>query len=414
MDGINIDELTIEQYLMLTQDNQAPNMINTKELENMTIAEYVEYEELMKRENNRNSRSYFPADYGNFTSSHNKSKEFPHCSHINLPPLLPCFKPIQLNNESDYDSDDMELDEEDGYITDEELVMSEQETSDPAGTPNTQSFKEELTLEYDLNEWLKAVMEKHITVYKSKQIDALETDKIVEESSMTINDTIEEDDSFTSTLPCQLPLKELSPRSFLFPCTIGSLNLYAMADLGACVNMMPNSIFKQLELDNLQETTMLVEIVFSDDGGGKDNGCGLPATLTQASTVIMKMFLEKINRECSGNGCASVIMRDGYVLDDVWEKCEKYHGRALDSWHDKEFEEDELWQSGDEKTDYETPFVNVKTYEIKKYSFRGGRNCICITKKEDDALPLGRVNGARFKAMIRIELGKIEDAHDET
>ncbi|GJT79628.1 hypothetical protein Tco_1053970 [Tanacetum coccineum] len=32
-------------------------------------------------------------------------------------------------------------------------------------------------------------------------------------------------------LPCQLPLKELSPRSFTLPYTIGSLNLYAMADL---------------------------------------------------------------------------------------------------------------------------------------------------------------------------------------
>ncbi|GJZ14555.1 hypothetical protein Tco_0550232, partial [Tanacetum coccineum] len=47
------------------------------------------------------------------------------------------------------------------------------------------------------------------------------------------------------------------------------------------------------------------------------------------------------------------IGKKGYVLDDVWEK-----------WH----------------------------------SF------VCITDREDDALPLGRVNGARFKAMIRKEL----------
>ncbi|GJY61346.1 hypothetical protein Tco_0462003 [Tanacetum coccineum] len=30
-----------------------------------------------------------------------------------------------------------------------------------------------------------------------------------------------------------------------------------------------------------------------------------------------------------------------------------------------------------------------------------GRSFICITDREDEALPLGRVNGARFKAMIR-------------
>ncbi|GJZ36569.1 hypothetical protein Tco_0582760 [Tanacetum coccineum] len=34
----------------------------------------------------------------------------------------------------------------------------------------------------------------------------------------------------------------------------------------------------------------------------------------------------------------------------------------------------------------------------------GGRSFICITDREDEALPLGRVNGARFKAMIKKEL----------
>nr|GEU82722.1 hypothetical protein [Tanacetum cinerariifolium] len=208
----------------------------------------------------------------------------------------------------------MELDEEAGYITDEELVMSKQQTSDPA-----------------------------------------EDNRIVKESSVTIDGTIKEDDIFTSTLPCQLPPNELSPGSFLLPCTTGSLNLYTMADLGACVNMMPNSIFKHLELDNLRETTMSVEM-------------GRP-------------FLETIQAQ----------------IDVFKEEVSLGIGkdRALDPWHDEGFEEYELWRSEDEKTDYEPPFVNVKTYEIKKYSFRGGRNFICITKKEDDALPLGRVNGAR-------------------
>ncbi|GKA34547.1 hypothetical protein Tco_0720976 [Tanacetum coccineum] len=59
--------------------------------------------------------------------------------------------------------------------------------------------------------------------------------------------------------------------------------------------------------------------------------------------------------------------KKGYVLDDVWEKCKKYHRKIIDSWHDEGFEEEELW-------------------------------------RDDDALPLGRVNGARFKAMIRKEL----------
>ncbi|GKD69878.1 hypothetical protein Tco_1323968, partial [Tanacetum coccineum] len=58
------------------------------------------------------------------------------------------------------------------------------------------------------------------------------------------------------------------------------------------------------------------------------------------------------------------IGKKGYVLDDVWEKCEQYHRKIIDSWHDEGFEEDELWQSGDEKTDYEPPFVDVKTFKV--------------------------------------------------
>nr|GEW98184.1 hypothetical protein [Tanacetum cinerariifolium] len=41
----------------------------------------------------------------------------------------------------------------------------------------------------------------------------------------------EEDDIPSGVLPCQLPPKELNPGSFILPCTIGSLNFYAMADL---------------------------------------------------------------------------------------------------------------------------------------------------------------------------------------
>ncbi|GJV12312.1 BYPASS-related protein [Tanacetum coccineum] len=36
------------------------------------------------------------------------------------------------------------------------------------------------------------------------------------------------------------------------------------------------------------------------------------------------------------------------------------------------FEEDELWRSSDEKTAYEPPIVDIETFEVKKYSFKGG------------------------------------------
>ncbi|GKD91006.1 hypothetical protein Tco_1366513, partial [Tanacetum coccineum] len=39
MDGVDIDNLTIEQYLRLTQESQTP-----KKIEDMNITEYLEYE----------------------------------------------------------------------------------------------------------------------------------------------------------------------------------------------------------------------------------------------------------------------------------------------------------------------------------------------------------------------------------
>ncbi|GKB56129.1 reverse transcriptase domain-containing protein [Tanacetum coccineum] len=58
----------------------------------------------------------------------------------------------------------------------------------------------------------------------------------------------------------QLPPKELNPRSFTLPCTIGKFNFYTMADLGASINVMPRSIFEHLHLTNLKKRNMLCEM----------------------------------------------------------------------------------------------------------------------------------------------------------
>ncbi|GJV64373.1 copia protein [Tanacetum coccineum] len=54
---------------------------------------------------------------------------------------------------------------------------------------------------------------------------------------------------------------EINPINFTLPCTIGSLNFYAMADLGASVNVIPKSMFEHLKLAQLKKTDMLVEMV---------------------------------------------------------------------------------------------------------------------------------------------------------
>ncbi|GJS38681.1 hypothetical protein Tco_0563724 [Tanacetum coccineum] len=52
----------------------------------------------------------------------------------------------------------------------------------------------------------------------------------------------------------QLPTKESNPGHFTLPCTISNFNFYAMADLGASVNVLPRNIFKYLGLSNLNQT----------------------------------------------------------------------------------------------------------------------------------------------------------------
>ncbi|GJX52962.1 putative reverse transcriptase domain-containing protein [Tanacetum coccineum] len=64
----------------------------------------------------------------------------------------------------------------------------------------------------------------------------------------------------SEVLQHQLLPKELNPGSFTLPYTIGKFNFYAMADLGASINVMPRSIFEHLHLINLKKINMLYEM----------------------------------------------------------------------------------------------------------------------------------------------------------
>nr|GEW89254.1 hypothetical protein [Tanacetum cinerariifolium] len=58
----------------------------------------------------------------------------------------------------------------------------------------------------------------------------------------------------TEVLQCKLPPKEQNPKNFTLPCTIGNINFYAMADLGASVNVIPRDTSDlQTELDHTKE-----------------------------------------------------------------------------------------------------------------------------------------------------------------
>ncbi|GJY16011.1 RNA-directed DNA polymerase, eukaryota, reverse transcriptase zinc-binding domain protein [Tanacetum coccineum] len=95
--------------------------------------------------------------------------------------------------------------------------------------------------------------------------------------------------------------------------------------------------------------------------------------------------------------------RKRYALDEVWEKCEKFHDTTK-LWYDKGFEEEELWENGIEEIDYTHPLVKSETFEVHRYTFKNMKSFISITKQIDDVLTLGRVNGSRFMEKTRKEM----------
>ncbi|GJR35351.1 hypothetical protein Tco_1211035 [Tanacetum coccineum] len=221
MDEVDIEDLTIEQHLRLTQENQTP-----KKIEDMTIAEYVEYEKKMSE------------------------------NHISA--------------ESDCDLEDME--EEVEYMTNDEVVVSEQKKSNHGNTQNIQHFEEK----DDVDKWLNAKITKHlsiqgventedalINIIKSikkemkddimkKQIEALTTNIDNETSSIASSEVDTCDDNTSHTASCLLP-KELSPGSFLLPFNIDDHNLYAITTLEAKDNIMPLDVYEYLGLDKLRD-----------------------------------------------------------------------------------------------------------------------------------------------------------------
>ncbi|GKC09090.1 hypothetical protein Tco_1000700 [Tanacetum coccineum] len=97
-------------------------------------------------------------------------------------------------------------------------------------------------------------------VYDDALINKASSNKANKIHRVSFIDKKEYDNLPSEGLPCQLPPKEINPGSFTLPCTIGSLDFYAMVDLGASINVMPKSMFEHLKLANLKETNMLVEM----------------------------------------------------------------------------------------------------------------------------------------------------------
>ncbi|GJZ69408.1 hypothetical protein Tco_0632958 [Tanacetum coccineum] len=390
MDEVDIEDLTIEQYLRLTQENQTP-----KKIENMTIAEYVEYEKKMGENHINNTKTYIPTYFSKCAPTHDSIREFAHY-----------FGPNQPDAESDCDSEDME----------------------------EEHFKEK----DDVDKWLNAEITKHlsiqgventedalINIIKSikkemkddimkKQIE-LSIANIDNKTSFIANSKVDTGDDNTSPTASFLLPKELSLGSFLLPFNIDDHNLYAITTLEANDNIMPADVYKYLGHNNLHESDrefifneMILDSYDVEEEYAKEIGNPYSRRFDEYN-MVFKNEIEHLS-----NKYILRIRKKGYVLDDVWGKCQQNYKKINEAWHDEAYEEDKMWRIRDEKTDYNPPYVDIETFEVKKYSFKGGRSFICITDRENKALPLGRVNGARFKAMIRKELEGNKYVHELT
>nr|GEW94478.1 hypothetical protein [Tanacetum cinerariifolium] len=129
---IDFSTLTLEQYFRLIEENQAPSMVNDefgkmieKDIEDMIIVEYIEYEADMQRKSERDAQSYFPTKYddeddGSFHLEKSRTFDYPYYvddakieTYYDLPPLLPYGKSMvseqdMSNNTNEPDAPNLE------------------------------------------------------------------------------------------------------------------------------------------------------------------------------------------------------------------------------------------------------------------------------------------------------------------
>nr|GEY27097.1 hypothetical protein [Tanacetum cinerariifolium] len=82
--------------------------------------------------------------------------------------------------------------------------------------------------------------------------------------------------------------------------------------------------------------------------------------------ILDRPFLATIRAQIDVfNKEISLEIREDRVLFDMDE------GVTVHPWDDEGFEEEEQWDSGIKKTDYQPPFVNIETFEFKRFSYQG-------------------------------------------
>nr|GEU48533.1 hypothetical protein [Tanacetum cinerariifolium] len=251
-----------------------------------------------------------------------------------------------------YDYEDMELDEEAGYTTDDESVMKMEKHM---------SKQEEKNKEDALIAIIKSIREECTIVHKNKQIRVAELD--LKKSSKAVKDTVN-NDSFQNNLSS---LEELTLGSFLLPFTINNYNSYAMANIDI--------------LDSFD-----VEYEYAKE---------IKNSYSQRFNEYKRAFDNKVENLSNEY---TLRIEKGYLLDDVCEKCEQYHKKIIDSWYDVGYEEEELWLNPFGCAKLTTFIIMRKAYGCEpsvdlfrdglkpSWEFNQQRLAIIVGGKDDDDL----------------------------
>ncbi|KAI3786272.1 hypothetical protein L1987_39834 [Smallanthus sonchifolius] len=96
----------------------------------------------------------------------------------------------------------------------------------------------------------------HMPKYAKFLKDLLSNNKKLEEDS-----TVSLSEKCSIVVQNKLPKKLADPSHFMIPCLFGGLTVnHALADIGASINLMPYSIYKQQELVDLKPTRMSISL----------------------------------------------------------------------------------------------------------------------------------------------------------
>ncbi|GKC27593.1 copia protein [Tanacetum coccineum] len=406
MNEVDIENLTIEQYLMLTQEKQTHGMIRTefgriitKNIDDMTIAEYIEYEAEMIRDLWRYTRNSGLTTLGGTKNLENMHQLDKLKTNAYFPSIPTCFEPAQpriddIHDPSRNDPNDYHL-----------------------FTPQSHYETKEVSFDEDVDEWLNEELSKRMNGQDKEE----EKDALIDILKQWLKNAKDEEGDTPKTLPYQQISNEINAGSFTLPCTIGNLKINVMTDVGARINMMPKSLFEHLMLTNLKKTCMDVEMgdmtkkaplgivenipvqinkfLFHSDFVVIDTLEGPNETIL--SGFLLKFFYmassiqksEYFNpheienddspaleqrtfhycEECIGTVDSSSDSKENEVGSHLSENVSRWHVcklvHIIFEWYDEGFEEEELWKNGIEEIDYTPPVAKNETFEVHRFLY---------------------------------------------